>query len=57
VIDAFIGAAALPVGPSLDQRRDRQAAPIVLVDTKGVPTRWRGKNTLQSARKQKLLSV
>jgi len=35
VVDAFIGAAALPVGPSLDQRRNPSAAPIGLPHFKG----------------------
>ena len=46
--ERFLRAAALPVGPSLDQRRRHVPAPLVLLITSGMPTRGRGKNRLES---------
>src|SRR5437016_13247436 len=48
LVQRFIGAAALLVGPSLDRWRDPRAEPTGLSLTSGVPSRRRGNGAMKS---------
>jgi len=52
LVQRFLRAAALLVGPSLDQWRHPQAPPIGLSFTSGVPSCWRRNNVVKSSRRR-----